>query len=255
MDTLSLIRDSKNGDTLATEKLLQIIKKEHMPKRIARHIKRNVLVMQDDIESEFLTGCWKAIAVAKLDLGNPLMFILWKGELAVIHLFRKKIREGVRVNCSTCGVQSLQFKHTTTSSERRRGAKAPISCNKCGATDVTTFMIVMDESQMREEMEGGGAPTNLWDKIDQDQIPAAQNAQFEDLTQGIMVEEIRSRLNGRVLQLFDLLIVKQVNRETSDNYLAEIANAWGVSTACVSVYLRKLRIKVAEYLDEQKEVA
>lgn len=55
-----------------------------------------------------------------------------------------------------------------------------------------------------------------------------------------------------MLQLFDLLVIEQVNRDTSNNYLEEIANRWGVSTACVSVYLRKLRVKVLEHIHEKK---
>jgi hypothetical protein len=252
MDTKDLIAAAQRGDELATNKLLKIIQTEHMPRRIRRFIKRNVLVTQDEIESEFLLGCWRAIQVAKLDIGNPMMFIGWKGELAVTHMFRKKIREGVRVNCTTCGVGTIQYKRNAhTHEERLRGAKAPIACSKCGATDVDTFMIVMDESQMKEEFEGGAPSSAMWDKIDIDHIPAAQDALFENITHDIVIEEIRCKLNGRVLQLFDKLVLEQVNRDTSVNYLAEIAREWGVSTACVSVYLRKLRIKVIEYLDER----
>lgn len=252
VDTLSLIAASQAGDSLATERLLSIIKKEHMGNRTRKYINRNVLVMQDDIESHFLEGCWKAIEKAKLDLGNPLHFICWKGELAVLHLFRRNLRAGVRVNCSTCGTTNMTYttKGGTNATDKvkpgKRG-KSQISCAKCGATDVNTFMVTVDQSQMREEIENG--TLQPWDKIDPERVHDEMETMFNAITYDMHVEEIRAKLNGRVLQLFDMLIIRQINRDTSQNYLEEIANEWGVSTAAVSVYLRKLRYKVLEHLD------
>ncbi len=88
MDSTSLIAASQKGDVDAMNRLLRLIEKEHAPGRLRKYRNRNVLVQMDDINSEFLLGCWKAVATAKLDLGNPLHFICWKGELAVLHLFR-----------------------------------------------------------------------------------------------------------------------------------------------------------------------
>lgn len=236
MDTLALLAASQAGDDNATNKLLAIIRDEHMPGRIRKFVQRNVLVSRDEIESEFLVGCWKAMASAKLDVGNPIMFICWKGTWQVVHLFRQRLKEGVRINCSTCGTGSLQYNAT----------KKTAVCSRCGATDVTTFMVVTDESQSNPEFENQDAETRLWDKIDPSRIGELNEAQFGALTYEILVEEIRSKLNGRVLMLFDKLVVEHVNRDTSSNYLEEIAVEWGVSTACVSVYLRKLRKKVAD---------
>lgn len=245
-DTLTLISQSQQGNEMATERLLVILRDEHMPKRIRRHIKRNVLVEEAEIQSAWLEGAWKAIRLAKLDVGNPLMFICWKGDLQVLHLFRKKIRDGVRVNCSTCGI--------TTMSYRKKGTKSPISCSQCGNTDIETFMTTVDESQASEDIDASGVVC-AWDRIDPDHIQEEMDGLFSDITYEIQVEEIRTRLNGRVLQLFDKLVVEQINRDTSKNYLEEIANEWGVSTACVSVYLRKLREKVRLYLEETKLAA
>jgi hypothetical protein len=244
-DTLSLIDQSQQGSDEAMDTLLKIIQKEHMPKRIRRFVKKNVLVQPDEIESEFLLGCWKAVRQAKLDVGNPLLFICWKGELAVTHLFRKKIREGVRVSCTTCGVTTINYKKTSTSTKKGRAANS-VACGKCGATDVKTFMIISDESQLNEDME---SPMPEWDHKEPHEIKSETETFFNAATYDIAIEEIRVKLNGRVLELFDFLVLKQVNRDTSQNYLQEIADDWGVSTACVSVYLRKLRIKVMNHMD------
>ncbi len=234
MDTLALIAASQQNDELAINKLLDVIKREHMPSHIRRFVQRNVLITRDEIESEFLLGCWEAVKQAKLDVGNPIYFICWKGKLSVIHLFRKRLREGVRVNCSTCGVGSLQYV----------AKKKTAVCARCGATDVSTFMVVTDETQSNPEFENADVETRLWDKIDPSRVNEINQAQFSNLTYEIQLDEIRRNLNGRVLQLFDILVIEGVNRETSDNYLDEIAKRWNVSTACVSVYLRKLRIKI-----------
>lgn len=234
MDTLALIAASQQDDDTATNKLLDLIKREHMPSQTRRFIERNVLIERDEIESEFLFGCWKAIKVAKLDVGNPLFFICWKGKLAVIHLFRQKLREGVRVNCPTCGTGALQY----------NAKNKTAVCRQCGETNVSTFMVMADETQGVLTDSGSESETHLWDKIDPSTVNAVNDRQFEDIMYETHVEEIRSKLNGRVLQLFDMLVVENINRDTSPNYLEEIAQAWGVSTACVSVYLRKLRTRI-----------
>jgi hypothetical protein len=244
-NTLLLIQQSQEGDDSATELLLKIIKTEHMPRRVRRFLKKNVLIQNDEIESEFLLGCWKAIKQAKLDVGNPLLFICWKGELSVTHLFRKKIREGVRVNCSTCGVQTIFYKKTSGNKKGR--ASNNVACGKCGATDVKTFMIISDESQVSEDVE---SPMPEWDQRDTHEVIEETERFFNLATESIWIEELRAKLNGRVLMLFDALCVEQINRDTSQNYLQEIADRWGVSTACVSVYLRKLRVKVQAHLQE-----
>jgi hypothetical protein len=250
-DTLSLIKaaQGENGQD-AMEALMKVLQKEHMPRRIRRFLKKNVLVQQDEIESAFLEGCWKAVRQAKMDIGNPLLFICWKGELAVTHLFRAKIREGVKVDCSTCGVTAISYKKG--SGKKKGRSSANVACGKCGATDVKTFMIISDESQSGEEME---SPMPEWDHLDTHEVIDETETFFNAATYDIFVDEIRAKLNGRVLQLFDALCVKQINRDTSQNYLQEIADEWGVTTACVSVYLRKLRLKVMEHLDDNREAA
>lgn len=235
-DTNSLILASQQGDELAMNTLLNVIRKEHMPGRIRRFVQRNVLISKDEIESEFMIGCWKAVNQAKMDIGNPLHFICWKGGIAVLHLFRTNLHQGVRVNCPKCGVGELKYV-----------AKRKTSmCAKCGETNISTFMVVTDESQQNPEFENTDKETAIWDKIDPSStsIESLTERLFNDITYDIQIDEIRSKLNGRVLQLFDAMVIEGINRETSQNYLDEIATRWGVSTACVSVYLRKLRMKL-----------
>lgn len=259
IDTNALIiqcqqtEDTELAD-IAINKLLRLIQTHHMPGRVRKFKGRNVLVQQTDVECEFMLGCWKAVKSAKLDIGNPLQFICWKGELAVLHLFRKNIREGVRVNCTTCGIGSIAFSGGSSVNDKMAPAKrkkANICCGKCGATDVTTFMVVFDQSQVDED-NFESTPSATWDKIDPSEVKESIDTMFNAITYDIEVQEIRRTLNGRVLQLFDTLVVRGINRDTSTNYLEEIAQEWQVSTACVSVYLRKLRGKVLNHIAATK---
>jgi hypothetical protein len=236
--TTDLLREFQGGSVEAANRLLKVIRDEHMAQRLRPYKNRNVLVDQDEIESEFLLGCYEAMSSAKLDLGNPLMYILWKGGLAVAHLFRKKVREGVNVMCKTCGQTSFGYE------------KRQVVCGKCGSNEVSTQMVMVGDSQLTEaeiETEHTQYDRALGDPFGE------LDAAFSLATNGIMIEEIQARLNGRVLELFNLLVIEQINRSTSDNYLQEIATKWGVSTACVSVYLRKLRYAILTYLSDDDD--
>lgn len=236
-----LLKRAQDGDLVATNKYLAMIRDYHMPKRIKHYIKRNVLVEQVEIESEYMLGAYEAMSIAKLDVGNPLDFILWKAGLKVAHLFKKRVRAGVTVHCKTCGLTSMGYKNRT------------VLCGKCGSNDVTTQMIEVGDSQLTEaEIENG---TSAYDRA-QGQDPFGEiDAIFGLATEEIMIKEIQAKLNGRVLELFNIMIVEQINRTTSDNYLQEIADRWGISTACVSVYLRKLRAAIIRHLERDGDEA
>lgn len=232
-NSIELISAAKDND-IAMNRLVSLIAKEHMPKRVSKYYKRNVLVEQADIDSAFLFACYQAVGSAKIDVGNPLLYVLWKGELAVIQLFRKEIPKGVSATCPTC--------ETTVSLARRNGKNV---CSVCGSTDIKTFMKEIGDSQLTDTERAAGKTS--YDRAKNSDPYRELDALFSMNIYDITVEEMRSHLTGRVRELFDILVIEGVNRESSDNYLGEIAKRWGVSTACVSVYLRKLRVKIINY--------
>jgi hypothetical protein len=235
INTLDLIRRAQEGDEFAMNRLITIIRDEHMPGRIRNQRKRNVLVEEDDIESEFLMACFQAVKEAKLDLGNPLMYILWKGQLAVGYLFRKSIKKGVRVSCNTCGDSSLAM------------SRGRVLCGTCGSSEVQTHMVLVDENKVDDAEKESGP---IWDKVEPEAVCSIVDKTWDATVHGIQVQELRSRLSGRTLQLFDIIAIEGINRDSSKNYLDEIAKRWGVTTACVSIYLRKLRKAVQAYYDQ-----
>lgn len=240
--TLHLIDQAQRGNREAAELLFGLIKDEHMPKRVRRHYDRNVLVEPAEIDSYFLEGCWKALARAKLDVGNPLMFMLYKGELAVVDLFRSKVQAGVLASCNDCG----QTKRVIM-----KGGRA--TCRSCGSRDVSTAMIEVRESTLTRS--GGrddrdpGAELDRMLSVGRRGVQAETDDAFFLATRNIQIDEMRARLNGRILQLFDLIVTEEINSATSQNYLKEIAGRWGVTVPCVAVYLRKLRAIIEGYFD------
>lgn len=238
--TAHLIKQAQRGNREATELLFRLIRDEHMPRRVRRHYARNVLVEPAEIDSEFLLGCWRALPRAKLDVGNPLMFMCYKGEMAVVDLFRSKIEKGVLASCGDCG----QTKNTLMKAGRP-------TCRSCGSRNVTTTMQEVNETSLARP-DGGADSGHVFDAAIAHSGPGVvvrAEAVWFLATRNIQVEEMRARLNGRVLQLFDLLVTEEINSATSKNYLKEIAGRWGVSVPCVAVYLRKLRALVEEYFD------
>lgn len=215
-------------------RLITVIRDSHMGKAIGRYKHRNCLVSEEEIESEFLLGCFKAVEKADLEIGNPLRFITWKGRMSVVDLLSKKIRKGVRGMCHDCGEETKITKK-----------KSKVVCPSCAAPITHTWMVQesLDEFEADHDLQS-------WEQVVIEDTPQGEyDRNWMLATWGIQIEEMRARLGGRVLQLFDILILEGINRDSSQNYQKEIAERWGCTTAAVSVYLRKLRAAVLEYVE------
>lgn len=225
-DTRHIIQEAQQGSEQAGNDLFRLIIEEHMPARINRRKGRNVLVGDHEIESDFLFGAFRALDRVDLDRGDPLQYLLWKGDMAVAQLFRSRVQQGVVASCSACGgVKRVSMK---------RGRS---TCRTCGSEQVSTqmFQDAMPEFGLQPDLSS-------------DELAAQADAVFFAATYTIQVQEMRSLLRGRVLELFDIIVLEDINQKSSQNYLKEIATRWGVSTAAVAIYLRKLRRIIGGYL-------
>lgn len=214
-NVLDVIASAKDGDALDTERLLQIVQEHHWP-RVARSFGRSLPgeFTDDDLKQEFLVGVWRAIHKVDMEIGNPLSFLLWKGRMHMIDRVRHRVVSSYTVQCTDCGHHG-----------RFRWRKQP-TCPKCGSTD-------LDIWKKRVSTDDDGVEIhNVWSDP-QDPLSAIEEHEF--------FMEIRAQLSGRVRDLFDALIVQGINRETSDNYLAEIADLWGCSTTNVARTLKRLQ--------------
>ena len=225
--TLDLVSKAQDGDEIATESLIKIIKNYHMPRYVGKYRGRNVLIDDADIESEFLMGAFKALNQAKLDLGNPINFICWKGSKAVQSLFRTRLRNEVNYQCLSCGHEGLiGWKY-----------KTPV-CKSCDSDDIHTWMMTIQASDTNDSLEEFTSSRRM-----------SADYAWQLAVHGIQIEEMRARLSGRALELFDIIIFEGINRDSSKNYLQEIANRWGVSTTAVAMALRKLRRDILIYIE------
>ncbi len=225
--TISVVRRAQEGDELAITELIKNIRTWHMRRYIYGYLGRNVLVGDDEIESEFLLGVWLALPDAKLDLGNPISYMCYKGQKKVQSLMRSRIRRETRYQCLECG-------HTGIMGWR---LKVP-ACTKCSSLDVHTWMVTNADT------------TN--DDVSMISLATGVSAEmaWQLAVHGIQIEEMQARLSGRALDLFNEVIFEGINCESSRNYLQEIANRWGVSTPAVAAALRRLRREIEIYLAE-----
>lgn len=237
MDTHSLIARSQAGDRDSLEDLFRIIRDEHMPRRVERHYRRNVLVEPAAIDSEFLYGAFLALPRAKLDIGSPLAFMLWKGDMKVADLFKTRVERGVVAQCRRCE----SFGRILMRAGRP-------TCRACGSAELETHMWECAEANLNLRGSHSGKVVTI-EALAATPTLAVMDAVWSTATCNVQIAEIQRRLNGRARQLFDLIVIEEVNRETSKNYVLEIAQRWGVSTAAVSTYLRKVRAVVTEYLE------
>lgn len=230
-NTLSLIRQIvTDQDADAADRLLSIIKDHHMDREIRRWHGRNVLVDDDDIASHYLEGCYLALSKVRMDVGNPLLYILWRGRMNVSTLFRSRLRQGVRARCQLCGFISMV-----------RLAQGWPRCRACGSSRLQTWMIEDTPAIERKHRALALFP---------DSVQMECDLWFDRAIYQVQIDEMRARLTGRVLQLFDLLVLEGINAQTSQNYLREIAERWGITRTCVAIYLRKLRSEILRYFEK-----
>jgi hypothetical protein len=161
------------------------------------------LVDDADIASEFMFGALKALDKVSFDRGDPMLYLLWKGNLAVAHLLRTRIQRGVKAHCFVCA---------KARPIRTVGGKP--TCRTCGSRDLNTYMVEDSGSVLTAD----GRRVDILDKT----VGLDAEAVWNVATYGIQIQEMRSRLRGRVLELFDMIVVKEVNRDSSQNYLREI---------------------------------
>lgn len=230
-DRTDLIRSAQQGDDGAMEALVREIRTKHLRQQTWRYVGRNVLVSDAEIESEFLLGCFQAIGRAKLDLGNPLSYVLWKGQMAVVSLMRKRIKQEVKYRCLECGSDG------TIALVNRR----PV-CPSCRSEDLYTWMGEIDMTAALADDERELA-------FSDDAIADASEIAWQLATFGIQIEELRSRLDGDVLRLFDLVVMEGFDRESSKSYINEIASRMGCSSSWVRILLDRLRSSALAYLE------
>ena len=228
--TLDVVARAQAGDDLALMKLMKIIDTHHKHRYINRYYGMNSAVNNDEIDSEFMLGVWLALSKAKLDVGNPINFICWSGQKKVQSLMKQNIRRETRFQCLECGATgTMGYKYKRS------------VCSECESPDIETWMIQATSTVVTAD--------GSFDIFTLTAGVTAETA-WQLAVYGIQLEEIRDRLSGRALELFDITVIEGINSGSSKNYLREIAYRWGTSQMRVVHAMRIVRRTVEAYLAE-----
>jgi transposase-like protein len=193
---------------------------------------KNRLAENDDVSQEFMIGVAHAISEVDMSIGNPIIYLINKGIWKVRSYFRQQVFGNTKQTCLDCG-------HTCRPTKTLKKHDVVIKkftewvCPKCHSHRVDVVQITGSE-------------------VKDDNVFATRTEQLveEMVMDGMSIQEFRAKLSGRVLQLFDT-INNGVDRDNSVSYQREIADEWGVSTACVSQYLKRLRKSWCEHYTEE----
>ena len=211
------LHEAQQGSIRALDLFLERMQAEFRGRILGKY--QNCVTDEDELLSEFMIGVWKEMLNARLDVGNPLMFLAWKGQMHVVSFLRQRLKRQVYQICRRCG-RTTPLKNT--------------KCVHCKSTRIRTFMV---------EKNGDTPYANIRDQ--EVGVPLDQ-----EVLEKIDIERFRRSLGGRSLQLFDMCLERNTWRQPGRNYLREIASTWGVSTPTVAVHLRRLRAKVDAFVNE-----
>lgn len=177
----------------------------------------------EDLESVFLMACYEAILIADIEKGDPMKFIIDRGKKRVIDEVRKSYRRTLKQHCKSC--------ESTTRIHSVGGV--PV-CPKCGASG---------ELVKTEQMVHGDDGTVL------NTIVGVQS--FDDqVCDQIILDGFKSRLSGRVLDVYELIVEQGYDRGACKNYIADVAEELQISKPNVNKRLRTLREELTGFLAE-----
>lgn len=230
LEELALLVKAQNGDKFAEEDLINMIKTQHMMKRISRYMGKNRQVENEDLKQEFLIGVALSLKEAKINVGDPVEFIIFKGLCRVKSFMRKQVVQSTRQICLDCGTKSRL--------NRDKSSDGYI-CRKCGSKNINT-----DEINDNNEVTLMSISTRGFE---------------EDLISELTMSDFKSTLieGTNVYKLYELL-ESGIDRDNPmiKNYIKEIATLWGTSNQNVVQNLNKLKTRIEKFMmDECSSVA
>lgn len=217
------------GDDVATDNLINQIKEVEMRRRIGKYLHRNRQAEDEDLIQEFLIGVALSINKAKLDVGDPIEYIIWCGVNRVKSYLRKSILKNTVQVCKDCGNESRLHK-----------VDGIYTCRKCGSTNIETFETSeYDEIALENEMDKRNEIERM-----------IEEEGYEDI-----IERFRATLDQttRVGQLFDLFYKKDITPDNPDvvNYIKEISEEMGgISQTLVLQTRNKLQKRIINFCNE-----
>lgn len=220
---LKMIVSAQGGDRLVENDLLEHIRVKEMPRRVGRYINRNRQADNDDVKQEFLIGVAGAIKDAKMDVGDPVEYLMNRGMYRVRSYVRKSIIQGTIQVCNDCGNKS----------RLNRNEHGKYVCKKCGSEHVAT-------SEINDNNE-----VTLYNIVDKSGFE-------DDALSEMIVSDFKQTLTPgtNTYKLFEMIMEQGLDRDNPlvKNYMKEIAKVWGgCSTQNISINLKKLQAQFQKY--------
>lgn len=222
---IELLQLAQQGNKHAEELLIVEIRNRFMNKRIGRYYHKNRMVEDEDLKQEFLIGVGFAIPKARIDIGDPIEYLINQGVYRVRSYLRKHIIQGTSQICNDCGYIT-----------RLNMVDNHYVCRRCGSTSITTHEINNNDEVLLNNIVSGD------DEID-------------EIISNDLIERFEKTLNPdtNVYSLY-ILLKSGINRDNPNinNYIKEIAKIWGgCSEQNVVQNMDKLRAKIEQFAKDQ----
>lgn len=221
---IELLQLAQHGNKNAEELLIIEIRNRFMNKRISKYLHKNRVVEDDDLKQEFLIGVGLSIPKARMDIGDPIEYLINQGVYRVRSYLRKHIIQSTSQICNDCG-------HIT----RLNMVDGNYVCKRCGSTNITTRE-VNDNNEI--------ILTNMIDTEDE----------IEEIISQDLIDRFEQTLtpNTNVHNLY-ILLKNGINRDNPNiqNYIKEIAKIWGgCSDQNVVQNMDKLKSKIIQFAED-----
>lgn len=222
---IELLQLAQQGNKCAEELLIVEIRDKFMNRRIGKYLHKNRMVEDDDLRQEFLIGVGLAIPKARLDIGDPIEYLISQGIYRVRSYLRKNIIKNTSQVCNDCGYIT-----------RLNMIDGQYVCKRCGSTNITT-----QELNDNDEM----TLLNIHDTQDD----------YNEIVSQDMVDRFEKTLTpGTNVYSLYILLKQGINRDNPNipNYIKEIAKIWGgCSEQNVVQNMDKLRKKIIQFAEQQ----
>jgi hypothetical protein len=225
-EATGLLVSAQQGDKNAEFDLINLIRTNYMPRRLSKYLSRNRQAENDDLRQEFLIGVALKIYDARLDIGDPIEFLIAQGLYRVRSYLRKCIRANTMQICELCG----------TKSRLNPIGHGRYQCLHCGAT--SPYVQTTELADKNEIIFD-----NLGDYGFEDELILRMRLHdFESsLTPGSNVERVYIMLKDGVDRDNPLV----------NNYIQDIAHRLGgCSNQNVVQIIKKLRVRLDEFLKD-----
>jgi len=223
-ELILILKDAQDGNTLSEQNLLIYIRNNYMNKRIGRYLNRNRQVENEDLRQEFMIGVALSIKTCRIDIGDPIEYMISRGVYRVRTYLRGNIIKSTVQVCKECG-----------NITRLNRIGTQYICKKCGSSNIET-----QELNEYNDIE-------IENKADSSVVE-------DEVVSEIMIEKFEATLkDGTNIKNLYILLKNGINRDNPQvkNYIKEISKIWGgCSEQNVVQTLAKLQNRMMKFADE-----